>query len=198
MFSKVNKRIKNDSAFSITILIIFVMAILAILAFLVIDGTKNQESKEEFQRAAQVAVQTAIKQQNTIGGLKAESAKAAIEEYKSQTEKGNAFVENCRAKHDYPRFTISYGRDRGNTNNQIFWQNFKASDKYVFSPSTKVTFDKENFTTITLEVQDVIDQILPGANPDDAGCQIATVRASAISSSAVDEDEYVSPAGINK
>lgn len=198
MIDKYKKRIKDDSAFSFTIIVIFMVVIIITLAYIIVDTTKNQGTKEDFQRAAQTAVQTAIKQQNSTGGLKPESAKSAIEEYKEQTKIGNAFVKECRAKHDYPRFTISYGRDRGNTDSHVFWQNFRASDQYTFSDATKRTFDEENYTTITLEVEDVIDQILPGGNPDDAGCEITKVRASAITSSSVDEDEYISPAGINK
>lgn len=190
------KKIRSDDGASVTIFGIGLFLVLILMGIFMIDIGKNVYFKQTQYRNTQSAAQTAVKTQNSIGGLKPEAVNSAIKEYMTlrsgkDGSTNSAFQSRCQIRGSYPRITILLDEKRGAGN--------ESRLKYYSSNGSLMSFTVANLSefnnvvrnygqmkVIDIEVTDVVDNYMMGIIG--MPCSEITTRASAISSSAFDNE----------
>ena len=112
------KKIRSDDGESVTIFGMGLMLLVILLGVFMIDIGKNVYFRQVQYRNTQTAAQTAIKNQNSVGGLEIEAVNSAIKEY-TTLRNGNggssntAFQSRCEIAGAYPKITIFLDDKRG-------------------------------------------------------------------------------------
>jgi len=190
------KKIRSDDGESVTIFGMGLMLLVILLGVFMIDIGKNVYFRQVQYRNTQTAAQTAIKNQNSVGGLEIEAVNSAIKEY-TTLRNGNggssntAFQSRCKIAGAYPKITIFLDDKRGTST--------KIRLKYSTDTGSTITFDtakRTEFATVVrnlgqmksieIQVTDVVDNYMMGMIG--MPCTEITTKASAISSSAFDEE----------
>ena len=190
------KKIRSNDGASVTIFGIGLFLVVVLMGIFMIDIGKNVYFRQTQYRNTQNAAQTAIKTQNSIGGLKMQAVNSAIKEYMTlrNGEGGStnsAFQSRCQIEGDYPRITILLDEKRGAGN--------KSRLKYYSTNGNTLTFGVYNLSeynnvvrnygqmkVLDIEVTDVVDNYMMGMIG--MPCSEITTRASAISSSVFDNE----------
>lgn len=190
------KKIRSNDGASVTIFGMGLFLVVVLMGIFMIDIGKNVYFRQTQYRNTQNAAQTAIKTQNSIGGLKIEAVNSAIKEYMTlrsgkDGSTNSAFQSRCRISGSYPRITILLDEKRGAGN--------KSRLKYYRSNGSPMSFTVANLSefnnvvrnygqmkVIDIEVTDVVDNYMMGMIG--MPCSEITTRASAISSSLFDSE----------
>lgn len=190
------KKIRSNDGASVTIFGMGLFLVVVLMGIFMIDIGKNVYYRQTQYRNTQNAAQTAIKTQNSIGGLKIQAVNSAIKEYMTlrSGEDGStnsAFSSRCQIGGSYPRITILLDEKRGAGN--------ESRLKYYSSNGSPMSFTVANLSefnnvvrnygqmkVIDIEVTDVVDNYMMGMIG--MPCSEITTRASAISSSLFDSE----------
>lgn len=190
------KKIRSDDGASVTIFGIGLFLVVVLMGIFMIDIGKNVYFRQTQYRNTQSAAQTAIKSQNSIGGLKIEAVNAGIKEYMTlragkDSSTNSAFQSRCQVRGSYPQIKILLDEKRG-VGNQSRLKYSTTNGKLIsFTVSNKSEFNNviRNYgqmKVIDIEVTDVVDNYMMGMIG--MPCSEITTRASAISSSAFDNE----------
>lgn len=190
------KKIRSNDGASVTIFGMGLFLVVVLMGIFMIDIGKNVYFRQTQYRNTQNAAQTAIKTQNSIGGLKIEAVNSAIKEYMTlrggkDGSTNSAFQSRCQISGSYPQITILLDEKRGAGN--------KSRLKYYSSNGSTMSFTVANLSefnnvvrnygqmkVIDIEVTDVVDNYMMGMIG--MPCSEITTRASAISSSLFDSE----------
>lgn len=190
------KKIRSNDGSSVTIFGMGLFLVVVLMGIFMIDIGKNVYFRQVQYRNTQTAVQTAIKNQNSVGGLKLEAVNSAIKEY-TTLRNGNggssntAFQSRCKIAGAYPKITIFLDDKRGKST--------KIRLKYSTYTGSTITFNTAErryfalvvrnlgqMKSIEIQVTDVVDNYMMGMIG--MPCSEITTRASAISSSLFDNE----------
>lgn len=190
------KKIRSNDGASVTIFGMGLFLVVVLMGIFMIDIGKNVYFRQTQYRNTQNAAQTAIKTQNSIGGLKMEAANSAIKEYMTLRNGGggstnSAFQSRCRIEGYYPRITILLDEKRG-AGNQSRLKYYSTNGNtltfrvYNLSEYNNVVRNYGQMKVLDIEVTDVVDNYMMGMIG--MPCSEITTRASAISSSLFDNE----------
>lgn len=156
------KKIKSDKgAFAGVLFLAFTMFIL-LVAILAVDVFKIIYIKSNLMRMAQTATQTAVKQQDRIGGLKPEAARAVVDEYLALRNGTNKqlhtseilpFVGPCDPDKHYPKFKITFDNGRRVGSTSVSYES--EGGNYPIIPNAE-SFYKNQYTTIQIKIEDIV------------------------------------------
>ena len=190
------KKIRSDDGASVTIFGMGLFLVLVLMGIFMIDIGKNVYFRQTQYRNTQSAAQTAIKSQNSIGGLKIEAVNAGIKEYMTlragkDSSTNSAFQSRCQVRGSYPQIKILLDEKRGVGNQSRLKYSTTNGELISFTVSNKSEFNNviRNYgqmKVIDIEVTDVVDNYMMGMIG--MPCSEITTRASAISSSAFDNE----------
>ena len=164
-------RLKRDSANSIVIMGMAIFLLILLLSIFAIDYTKSVYMKNAYQTMAQNATATAIKEQNTTGGLKHTAVQAAIEEYMRQrspeaagglgTKETESFRTNeCLQGTSYPHIEIQF--DNGRTVGTRWVSPVYVSENGQIPNVPVAEFADNKYKVINMRVTDVADNYFWG------------------------------------
>lgn len=193
------KRIQSDNGAYVTIIGIAVIVLILLMAIFIVDASKNLYIKNQYYQAAQRATQTAIKDQDMIGGLKKSAMNHLIDEYKIQTGRAKddtgasletgAFRGSCSNGKDYPKIKIYYdNKKRDNRGGTLIYTSVGFS-KMPINAQDEAKFRTNQYNTIGIEVEDVAQNFFLGMFGNN--CSVIKTKASATISSSHDEDKLL-------
>lgn len=183
-------RVKTDKGNAVVIWGIFILIMILVCAVLIVDLAKAMYVKNVYSSYARKAVQTAVKEQDYVGGLKFESAQKVIDEYMIQrnggknTREAAAFSSNCDKTGKYPIIEIRYDNKRAKD---------AISPVYTSVNGSKVSipklndFFKSQYNTIEVNITDVTDNYFMGIFG--VPCGEIHIRASGITAASSDDDD---------
>lgn len=203
MKDKMYKRIKKDGAAGITFYGIFAILIIMLLGIWIVDINKNLMVSKQYQMAAQRAVQTAVKDQDKIGGISPDAINTVINEYMVQTNPSvdptkpsgekQVFSQACRDSSGgkLPKITVYFDTRRDKRAGEDNFETSYQSRNYqsVEVESLREEFRRKNYQVVAVRVEDAVQDFFSGMFGP--GCQKITVDASAITSSSRDEDKFL-------
>lgn len=185
------ERIKKDKGNSVIVLGIFVVGMILISAVLIVDLGKSMYIKNLYSSFARKAVQTAVKEQDHVGGLKPESASKMISEYMIQrngnvnTRDAQSHFSTCDTLGKYPIVEITYDSKRQKDAVSVTYESISGAEPYI---PKKNDFFKNSYNTIEVNITDVTDNYFFGifGKP----CAEIHLRASGITTTTFDESEF--------
>lgn len=196
------RKINSDSGAGMTVFGIAILMLILLLGIFIVDVGKNIYIKNQYVLAAQRATQTAVKDQDIIGGLRLASANTVINEYKIQTGKaidsgrgtlgGSVYRGRCseiKGK-SYPIMEIYYDGARatkGGTH-KFTSRNFRNMNITRFDESN---FRAHGYSVVGVKVTDVIGNHF--LSMFGMPCSEVVISSSAIISSSFDDDDVVRP-----
>lgn len=190
------KRLKKDNGAAVTILGVACIAVILLVAVFIVDFTKARYVSNLYKGYAQTATQTAIREQDGIGGLKPSSVQVLIDEYMLQRkgadkyntlEDNSSFTKICMNKYDgggFPRIKITFDTDRGKGAKGSL--SVSSRGGVVPSVPSAVTFYKNKYKTIQVDIEDVT--YMPFNDIFGEPCQIIQITKSAITSGHFDAE----------
>ena len=157
-----NNRLKSDTGASGSVMFLAIVMMVLLFSIMAVDVIKLIHIKTTLARMTQTATQTAIKQQDRIGGLKPTAAKAVVDEYmalrngtnkESQTSEIVPFVGPCDPNNEYPKFYITFdnGRKVGSTSRE-----YRSIGGLPPEIPDAVSFYQKQYTTVQVKVEDII------------------------------------------
>lgn len=204
---KIRNNLKSDNGATVTVMgMVMIMSVL-LLGIFMIDISKNLYIKQVQLSSTQKAAQTAIKEQNAVGGLKITAVNRAIREYNTQRKGGLvgskdtlAHRTKCQTRGNYPKIKVTFDTKRRletgdaiQIDGQEIQQSFTSSNgsELYFSKLQEEMFnrlalEKSQYKVVNVEVIDVADNYMMAIFG--LPCSELTTTASAISASAYDND----------
>lgn len=184
------RKAKDDKGNAVVIWGLFLTLMILVTAVLIVDLAKAMYVKNVYASYARKAAQTAVKEQDFVGGLKFESAQKAVDEYLKQRDGGvntrdtASHSTTCDKKGKYPIIKIQYDNKRA-----------KGAISPIYSSVNRSAIDipkyndffKNQYNTIEVNITDTTDNYFMGifGTP----CAEIHVKASGITSSSTDENE---------
>ena len=192
------KRFKEDKGASVTLFGLAILVLILLLATFIVDFSKTMYIKNLYSMYAQKSTQTAIKQQDSIGGLLPSSAEVVVSEYMAlrngrsddniyNTQEARNVVRNgnsCTLKGNYPHFTIKYDtlRDVGASS-----ASYSSQGGTVPFISDAPAFYQKQYKAVEVQITDVTDNYFGGIFG--RKCQELHITVSAITSGHYDEED---------
>lgn len=195
------RRLKDDSGASVTIYGIFLATIIMTLGSFIIDLSKWIYTKNMLHSYAQQSVHLAIKEQDSLGGLKPTSAEKFVQEYINYrglegkqrpanygtVEWSNKGCENHNGG-GYPRITMRYisNREIGTDGNKTITLESTRGNNPDITKTQRDNFHTQGYKGFTAEITDVVRNEYSLANALGFGCVEVSFSASSIASARVD------------
>lgn len=191
---KIRKRASSNGAANITIFGIFALVLIMLLAGFMVDLSKSVYVGNLYRDYARKAAQTAIKDQNLVGGLNGTAANKFIMEYMIQrhpeidpvgaTQEANAMRSKCEVTGNYPVIRIQFDTERrvGASPNSTVLTSYGGNK----IPINNANYYDKDYQAIDVEVLDVTDNFFLGMFGKH--CQEIKIKTSAIASTAYDQD----------
>lgn len=213
MVNRFKERLKSNRGNAILIMGLAIFGLILLMAIFFVDVSKNIYISNNYTQMAQRATQTALKQQNSIGGLTPQAATAVINEYLEEREpktkcastdgSGNtvacqtvetkAFRTLCAKKYpNYPEIEVAFSTARNNKGKTSSTDNFGVTLSYKngsipeFSPAQKRLFYRNQYKTIRVKVKDYGDNYF--FSMFGRGCEVYNIQTSAIAMDATAGD----------
>ena len=192
---KILKNIKSNKGNSISIIGMMLIIITCIVGIFMTDISKNVYVKNMQQHNAQMAVQTALKEQDKQGGLTISAVNTVVNEYMKQNKhsSSNKSLTTCQARGNYPHITVSFVTERKNG------MDFDGTNTFTSNGGKELTYtsvEKKRFQmmqsalgkykVVSVRVVDSVGNIMMGAIGQP--CTEITTYASAVSSTTYDEE----------
>lgn len=193
-YQHLKERIRGDRGDAIAVFFLFLFIILITLSTFLIDMQKAVYMKGAYQENAQQATRTALKHQNSIGGVTGGAVSKAVEEYltlrgdvlKGQVDTSNTrpFRGYCDKLSEYPKITVTLdkGRAFGNTDEAV---SYSYVGKDIPTDLDGLDFQDKDYKVIHMKVTDIMENTF--SFPLGA-CREITVTASSVSATHYDED----------
>lgn len=206
MVTKIKKRLKSNRGNAILIMGLAIFGLILLMSIFFVDLSKNIYVRNNYTQMAQRATQTALKQQNSIGGLTPKAAEAVIKEYLEerepkqlcsstqggsgqvpcQTVETKAFRSICEDKFpNYPEIEVSFSTERDNkdksSEGDSFGVTFTSKGKTIpeVTEAQKRLFYRNQYRTIRVKVKDFGDNYF--FSMFGKQCTVYNVQTSAIS-----------------
>lgn len=180
------KRTKSDKGDGITVMGLFMIVVVLLVALLIVDVSKMVYIRNTYINHGQIAANTAIREQNGIGGLDITAANRAIQEYMLQrdpqsfgvlaTNETAAFRRLCDTG-EFPRIEISFDTER-RVGQSTIGPRFVSYGGQLVTESNREEFFINEFRVIRLNITDVSDGDFSGLFRNH--CQTHTFEVSAI------------------
>lgn len=185
------KRLNEEKAGTVTILGMSIIILSLLIGVFVADFIKALYIKNLYNSFAQKAAQTAIKQQDSIGGLKPESAQAFVVEYMTQRGGGGntgdtqAHRTHCELTGNYPKIKLQYDTTRQiGANSPVF----SSDNGNVPSMPSAFNFYQNQYRVIQAEITDVTDNYFFSIFGEP--CAEIHITVSAIATTHYDSEDY--------
>lgn len=158
----IKSRIRSDNGSSAGLIYIGLTMLVLLFAVIAVDTFKLIYIRTTLARMAQTATQTAVKQQDKIGGLKPDAARAVVEEYMTQRNGNNrdlytneigSFTGPCNHDGQYPRFRITFDTGRRVGSHSAVYE---SSGGQVPAIPDAASFYEKQYTTVQVKIEDVI------------------------------------------
>lgn len=185
------KRRKSDGGEAIAIMMIMSLLFLFMTAAVAVDVGARLYVSNTVQTRAQAAVRAATQAQNADGGLTANSANVAANEYiRQRTGAGNASVgiramqQTCPNQASYPRITITYDTGRfarmaAPSSPRVTFVGASGNTANETGRTNNHQFGQVRYTTITIEVVDIAASSFFGGFVNRTTCRTVSALASA-------------------
>lgn len=166
------------------------IGLILLMGVFIVDYVKNIYLRQTYESYAQKAVQTAIKEQDGIGGLKWQSAEILVKEYLIQrngrVNTTERVYSNCGD--DYPKFRITYdNKRRQNSTSQEVNYNFSSGTDVSIIPSNHSKFHLNQYNVVQVEVTENVGNYFTSIFG--IPCTKIVTKASGIAVSAFDDTE---------
>lgn len=185
------KKFKSNNGNSVFILGMSMVALILLLGIFIVDVGKAMYIKNLYSSYARKAVQLGIKYQDSIGGLKPESAEAVVKEYYTQkTANGRnntneaVYSTHCNKLAGYPKIRIKYDNKRAKDASSAIYSSENYSSPYI---ADRHSFFRKQYNTIEVEIIDVTDNYF--FSMFGVPCAKMNIKASGIATTSFDEDE---------
>lgn len=156
------KKIKSDKGATMSIIYIALFGMILFLAIFIVDYMKMYYIKSLMRRNAQTATQTAIKEQNRIGGLKPSAVEKVVEEYMKQrngngqikqTREVSAFTRNCDVNNEYPKITVTLDSRRAVASKSMPYYSEHGAKPSIPDAGT---FYAKKYVVVQTEIEDIV------------------------------------------
>lgn len=185
------KKFKSNNGNSVFILGMSLIALVLLLGIFIVDVGKAMYVKNLYSSYARKAVQLGVKYQDSIGGLKPESAEAVIREYYTQkTANGrnntneSVYSTHCSRLAGYPKIRIKYDNKRAKDASSAIYSSENYRAPYI---ADRNSFFRKQYNTIEVEIIDVTDNYF--FSMFGVPCAKMNIKASGIATTSFDEDE---------